>query len=104
MIDAYAVKLAIEYLDLRFKNNQPADLPEMLDHVDYYDRVVMALDEVNEVLRQRPSVYVQRVGGRVFFNQSSGDREITEADLERNIKIRTDEFWARYKELNEHRE
>ena len=99
MIDEFAVKLAIEYLDRNFAKGAPADLVGMLDHVDYYDRVVMVMEEVQEVLKQRPSVYVQRVDGRVIFTQSSGHREITEEDLERNVRMKTDEFWAKYRQL-----
>lgn len=99
MIDEFAVKFAIEYLDRKFANGEPADLVGMLDHVDYFDRVVMVWEEVLEVLRQRPSVYVHRVDGRVIFTKLSGDREITEEDLERNVQIRTDEFWAKCRQL-----
>lgn len=99
MIDEFAVKLAIEYLDWSFAKGKPADLVGMLNHVDYYDRVVMVREEVQEALNQRPSVSVQRVEGRVTFTQSSGDREITEEDLERNHQIYHDEFWAKYRQM-----
>lgn len=51
MIDEFAVKFATEYLDRKFANGEPADLVGMLDHVDYFDRVVMVWEEVFEVLR-----------------------------------------------------
>lgn len=104
MIDEFAVKLAVEYLDRNFAHGTPADLVGMLDHVDYYDRVVMVLEEVQEVLKQRPCVYVQRVDGRVIFIQSCGDREITEEDFERNVQIKTEEFWAKYRHLESREE
>lgn len=104
MIDPYAVKHATEYLDGQFAKGEPADLVGMLNHVDYFERVVMVLDEVNETLRQRPSVFVERVDGRVVFNQNAGDREITTEDLERNHKMYHEDFWARYKELEKHRD
>ncbi len=99
MIDDFAVNLAVEYLERSFAKGEPADLVGMLDHVDYYDRVVMVREEVQEVMDRCPSVYVHRVDGRVFFTKSPGDREITEEDMERNAQIKTDEFWAKYRQL-----
>jgi hypothetical protein len=103
MIDEFAVKFATEYLDKRFANGDPADLVGMLNHVDYFDRVVMVVNEVNETLKQRPSVYVQRIDGRVVFNQSDGDREITEEDLDRNVQMYNKWFEAQYKALQENK-
>ena len=99
MIDDVAVKLALEYLDRSFAKGEPADLAGMLNHVDYYDRVVMVREEVLEVLKQRPYVYVQRVDGRVFFTQTSGDHEITEDDLNRSVQVYQDEVQAQYRQL-----
>ena len=103
MIDEFAVKFATEYLDKHFAEGGPADLVGMLNHVDYFERVVMVVDEINETLRQRPSVYVQRIDGRVVFNQSDGDREITEEDLSRNVQMYRKWFEAQYKALQENR-
>ena len=101
MIDQSAVKYAIEYLDSRFEKGEPADLVGMLNHVDYFERVVMVVDEVNETLKQCPFVHVQRVGGRIVFNRSAGDREITEEDLSRNVQIYLEWFKAQYKALQD---
>lgn len=103
MIDDFAVKYATEYLDKQFSKGEPADLVGMLNHVDYFERVVMVLNEVNDALRQRPSVYVQRVDGRIVFNQSAGDREITEEDLDRNVRLYHQWFEAQYRALQEDR-
>ena len=92
-----------EYLDKRFANGESADLVGMLNHVDYFERVVMVVDEVNETLRQRPSVYVQRINGRVVFKQSDGDREITEEDLSRNVQMYQKWFEAQYKALQDNK-
>jgi len=99
MINDHAVRLAMEYLDRKIAEGECVDLVGMLNHVDYYERVVMTLDEVQEALNQRPAVYLRRVEGRVTFTQSSGDREITEEDLERNVRMYHDEFWAKYRQL-----
>jgi len=97
MINEYAVKFATEYLDRQFASGEPADLVGMLNHVDYCERVVMVPEEVNEALKQRPSVYVQQVNGRVILNQSSGDREITDEDLNRNVRMYYEWFESYYK-------
>jgi hypothetical protein len=68
------------YLERKFASSEPADLVGMLNHVDYYERVVV---------------------GRVVFTQSSGDRETTEEDLKRNIQMYSDEFWAKYRALQD---
>jgi hypothetical protein len=83
MIDEFAVKFAIEYLDRSFANGEQADLVGMLNHVDYFERAVMDREEVLQALKQRPSVSIQRVDGRIIFDQSSGDQEITEEELQR---------------------
>jgi hypothetical protein len=99
MIDEAAVKFAIEYLDRQFVAGETADLVGMLNHVDYFDRIVMVLEEVNETLRQRPTVFAQRIDGRVVFSQSSGDREITAEDLDINIRLYHRWFQETYKRL-----
>jgi hypothetical protein len=101
MIDEIAVKFAIEYLDRSLAKGEPADLADMLNHVDYYERVVMEKEEVLEVLNQRPTVYVQRVNGRVVFTHSAGDREITEDDLNRSVALYQDEVRAKSRELED---
>ncbi len=101
MIDEFAVKFATEYLDQQFAGGKPADLVGMLNHVDYFERVVMVVDEVKETLRQRPSVYVRRIDGRIVFNQSDGDREVTEEDLSRNVQMYKKWFEAQCKALQD---
>jgi hypothetical protein len=99
MIDDHAIKLATEYLDGKFAKGEPADLIGMLNHVDYYERVVMVREEIQAVLNQRPSVTIQRADGRVIFTQTLGDREITEDDLKHNVQLYLDDFDARYQRL-----
>jgi len=101
MVDQFAVKYVLEYLDKRLENGEPADLVGMLNHVDYFERVVMVLEEVNETLTQRPAVYLQRVNGRIVFNPTAGEREITEEDLDRNIQMYHEWFKAQYQALQD---
>jgi len=99
MIDKHAVKLAVEYLERCFAKGEPADLVGMLNHVDYFERVVMVREEVQDALKECPSVYLQRVDGRVIFTQSFGDRQIIEEDVNRNIQMYHDKFWYEYRQL-----
>jgi hypothetical protein len=99
MIDEEAVKFATKYLDRQFAAGETADLVGMLNHVDYFGRIVMVLEEVNETLRQRPTVFAQRIDGRVVFSQSSGDREVTAEDLDINIQLYHRWFQETYERL-----
>jgi hypothetical protein len=99
MSDTHVVKLAVEYLERHIAGGQAADLVGMLNHVDYYGRVVMVREEVQDALNECPLAHLQRVDGRVIFTQSLGDREVTEEDLRRNIQIYRDEFRANYRKL-----
>ena len=96
MIDQHAIKYATEYLDQQFAKGEQADLIGMLNHVDYFERVVMVLDEVNETLRQRPLVYFERIDGRITFNQSGGERELAKEDLDRNVRMYHEWFESFY--------
>lgn len=104
MIDDYAVKLATEYLDHFLGKEKPATLVDMLGYVDAHEKVVLTLEEVNAALTQRPSAHLKRVDGKVIFNQSSGDREITEDDLKQNVEMYEDAFWALYRQLQDRKD
>jgi hypothetical protein len=62
----------------------------------------MVREEVEEALKLRPLVYVQRVDGRIIFTQTDGDRGISEDDLTRNAQLYHDHFWAKYREMHKH--
>ena len=89
MTNENAIKLAVEYLERKFASSEPADLVG-INHVDYYERVVIVKEEL-----------IQQVDGRVVFTQSSGDREITDEDLKRNIQMYSNEFWAKCRALQD---
>jgi hypothetical protein len=99
MIDDHSVKLATKYLDESFTADERPTLVGMLNYVDYFNRIVMKCNEVNQVLLERPEVYVQRIDCKIFFSQASGDREITPDDLAQAIDTWTKKFWGEYKEL-----
>ena len=97
MSDEFAVRFASEYLAKQFADGKTADLVGMLNHVDFFERVVMVVDEVNETLRQNPSVYVQRIACRIVFTHLEGEREITEEDLNLNAQMYHEWFVAQQK-------
>jgi hypothetical protein len=69
------VKLAVDYLDRYFEENHEATLVEMLEYADH-GKLVLTLEEVNEALSQRPSVFVQQREGKMFL-QLRGPNEIS---------------------------
>ncbi len=104
MISQHAIRLATEYLDYSFKKNEQATLVGMLIHVDYYERVVLLLEEVNEALNQRPSVVAHRINGKIIFSSTDGDKAITAEDLDQGIADYHIWFEAEYKKLQARKE
>ena len=100
-LDEFAVRFAVEYLDKQFATGKPADLVGMLNHVDYFERVEMVLEEVNQTLRRRPAIHVQRISDRIVFDQQSGDREITDEDLNRNVQMYKEWFDAQHNAMKD---
>ena len=73
MIDKYAVELATEYVEKQFATGKSADLVGMLNHVGYFERVVMVLDEVNEQWQDFPRFTFSELMGE----SSSHNRLVT---------------------------
>jgi hypothetical protein len=99
MVEQTAVNLALKYLDECSLKGKQASLVGMLEYVDYYERVVLVLDEVNEVLTQRPSLCFDSVDGQILFKTGLGRHEMTSEELMRGVQAYHGDFWARYKEL-----
>lgn len=99
MIYEDVIELAVKYLEETFAEGKRADLPRMLMYVDAHDHIVMERDEVNEVLKRRPSVAVERTDGRIIFVHAAGDREIGEDDMRRNVAMYHDDFAAMARRL-----
>ena len=99
MADSYAVKLATDFLDSKLRENHEATLVEMLFYADAYGKLVLSVDEVNEALNQRPSVYVERRGGRIVFSAKGTERSVSPEDHEENCKAYSTEFWEKFRLL-----
>lgn len=99
MIDEHAVQFALKYLDECRESGEQAHLVMMLEYVDYYDRMILNVDEANEVLKRRPDAFFTREEGRILFNWTAGERELNKDDLIRNIAMYEADFWERYTKL-----
>lgn len=99
MVSEHVVKLAIEYLDQYLGTDEPATLVTMLNYIDAHDKTIAVAEEVNEALRQRPSVYVHRTSTMLEFNSTGSDQTVTEDDVRRAFDIYGEEFSAAYKKL-----
>lgn len=99
MIDDSAVSRAAAYLDNCLEQSREPALVEMLEFVDAFDKVILNREEVNEALKQRPSIFVNRIEGRIVFSLTGTEREITEDDLRLNFEIYIKQFQARYQAL-----
>jgi hypothetical protein len=95
----HIIKLGTEYLDYHFSRGETPTLVGMLNHIDYYERNVANLDEVNEILNQRPAVFFERTDKEIVFNSTGGERTLTVEDLNQGIVDYQNDFDRRYKEL-----
>ncbi|MGA2276442.1 MAG: hypothetical protein ABSG00_02470 [Terracidiphilus sp.] len=103
MISERVVKLATEYLDQCLAKSEPATLIAMLGYIDSQDKTIAVAEEVNEALRQRPSVYLRREDGRLEFTTAGSDRIVTPDDVRRAFMIYDEQFWAKQKKLKSRR-
>jgi hypothetical protein len=93
------IKLGTEYLDSCLSRGKMPTLVGMLNHIDYYERNVANLDEINEILNQRPAVFFQRTDKGIVFNSTGGERTLTVEDMNQGIVDYQNDFDRRYKEL-----
>ena len=97
MIDANVVKLAVEYLDECKETKVVATLVGMHWHIDGANKTLPLTTEINEALKQRPHVRVQRTNGVVIFGQAGEERVVTNEDMKLADKKYRKEFWAAVK-------
>jgi hypothetical protein len=99
MISSHIVKLATDYLDQCTAKSGKATLVGMHWYIDGRDKSLPLLDEVNEALSLRPSVYVQRINDEVVFTHSGTERAITTDDIKLADKHYRKEFSIALKRL-----
>jgi hypothetical protein len=97
VIDTNVVRLAVEYLDeCKFKG-APATLVGMHWRIDSANKTLPLTDEVNEAIKQRPHLRIQRINGLVVFVPEGKDRTVTGEEMKLADKKYRKEFWAAVK-------
>jgi hypothetical protein len=83
MVDERVVMSGLAYLEQC--RTQPAEptLRGMVGYIDTHNRIIVTVEEINDVLRRNASHMVQRINGRVHFMPEGQERRITSEDLER---------------------
>ena len=99
MISSHVINIAVEYLDGCAATNQRATLVGMLWHVDGRNKTLPLVEEVNEALKQRPSICVERVDSLVLFGLHGSERAITVEDMRGADKQYRKEFAAALRRL-----
>jgi hypothetical protein len=95
MIDEDVVKSGLAYMEQCRAQKATPTLRGLVGHIDTHKRIVVTLDEINEILRSSPSLTVQRIDGRVQFSPEGFDRQITTDDLDRAFADCQADFEAR---------
>ena len=93
MIDESVVELGLKYLDGCIASGEQPTLRSMINYIDYHDRLIANLDEINEVLRQHPTIFVRRDSGRAELATGTGDITITKDEW--NLAYIEHKNWAK---------
>jgi hypothetical protein len=93
------IELATTYLDMCFREGKPATLVGMHWYIDGRNKLIPALEELNEALRRRPTVYIHRTNQGIEFALTGTERLITEEDLKQGYARYHEDFLAKSKSL-----
>jgi len=99
MISAHVVRLATEYLDQCMAKQNAATLVGMHWYIDTRDKTLPLLEEFNEALKQRPTVYVQRGPNGIIFASTGTERTLTNEDMKQADSQYRNEFAAALKRI-----
>lgn len=99
MNSPHVVNLAIEYLDGCAAKHESATLVGMHWYIDSREKTLPLLDELNEALKQRPTVHVQRGPKGVVFESTGTERSLTHEDMKLADRQYRKEFAAALKRL-----
>ncbi len=72
---------------------------EMIHCIDAHNKSIPLLEEINDALSRRPSVYVQRVDSSIHFASAGSERTIAAGDLDRACVGYREWFAAEYRKL-----
>ena len=99
MINRANVDLALKYLDQCRAEGKPATLVGAFWYVDAHNKLVLETEEINEALKKREDIFVQRMGDTVVFGSAGSEREITAEDMRIADQQYRREFAAAYAKL-----
>jgi hypothetical protein len=99
MISRANVDLALKYLDQCRAEGKPATLVGAFWYVDAHNKLVPETEEINEALKTREDIFVQRVGDTVVFGSVGSERQITTEDMCVADQQYRKEFAAAYAKL-----
>ena len=99
MISQANVALAVEYLNRCRAERKLATLVGTFWYIDAKNKLVPELEEINEALKQRGEVFVERVNGEVVFSPTGSTREVTAEDMRAADRQYRKEFAAAYAKL-----
>lgn len=99
MISEHVVSLAIDYLDQCAAADRTATLVGMHSYIDGRNKTLPLMDEINEALKRRPSVGVNREDGSVVFSRSGTAHAVTHEDMKRADTLYRKEFSAALEKL-----
>jgi hypothetical protein len=99
MISRANVDLAVRYLDQCRVEGKPATLVGAFWYIDVHNKLVPEAEEINEALKEREDVFVQRAGDVVAFGYTGSEREITAEDMRAADRQYRKEFAAAYAKL-----
>ena len=99
MINRANVDLALKYLDQCQAEGEPATLVGAFWYVDAHNKLVPEAEEINEALKKREGIFVQRVGDTIAFGSTGSEREITAEDMRIADQQYRKEFAAAYAKL-----
>jgi len=99
MISAHVVRLATEYLDQCAAKQETATLVGMHWYIDSRHKTLPLLEELNEALRQRPTVHVQRGPKGIVLASAGTERTLTDEDMKQADSQYRKEFAAALKRI-----
>ena len=99
MTDESVVQLGVKYLNECRAAGKRATLLEMLEYIDYFDRLIPNAEEINAVLARVTSIFVDRTEGRITFSSTGHERSVTEEDVHHACLVYNEDFQRRLREL-----
>jgi len=95
MVNESVVQFGVEYLNRCLAARKQATLIQMLEHIDYFDRLIASADEINAVLAQFPSVFIERSNGQILFSSIGHEKTVPEEEAHQAYLDYNEDFQRR---------